>query len=197
METNVWQASIFQKFLQLTISGARIHWCFRMQRFMEEPDGAGAFLVGTQKFRCTGWKDDGPGAGIGLGVACHQSPARFPVQGVADTQGIFSSIEVAPHEAADFPQPQAGSQLGVVEVVPDRILRRCFQKSVHLIFVQDFHRLMHDLWWVYLFGGVDGHQPLLYRYLERMVEGSVDAVDGCRGESWALPGTGAYPAMLL
>ena len=65
-------------------------------------------LAVSQQLCGTVRQDNLSGPGIGLGVACHQTPALFFVESAADAQSSFPPVKVRLHQSADLTQPQAG-----------------------------------------------------------------------------------------
>ena len=162
---------------------------------MEDPGREGFLLSVAQEVYRAGRQDDFPSASVGLGIPGHQPAALFTMKGTIYFQGAAVAIEVRPHEAADLTPAQAGGQLGIEEIIPDRILPDHINESIQLFLIQNFHGLADHLGRVYLIGGIGGDQPLIFGSLECMMKGGVDAVNGIAGETMLLAGTGFHPAI--
>lgn len=193
MESKGRQAIFFKQLFQLVISGAGVHRCFGFERIGKDPDRVGTFFATSQSLCGAVGQEDLSGSGVSLGVARHQPPTLFLVDGSVDTQRSLPGIEVRPHESADLTKPQAGGQLCVEEVLPDGGLLYCRQKGIQLFFVENGHRLMSYFGRLHMVSGIIRQQPLVYCGLQRMVQGGVDAVDGGGGQPTTLTGAGDGP----
>lgn len=153
-----------------------------MKRIVKNPGREGLFLPLPQQLCCAGRQDDFPRSGIGLGVARYQPAALFPVEGAADFENTAAFVKVRPHEAADLASAQAGGELGVEEVMPDRVCLDGFHESVQLFLIQNIHGLADNFGRFYFVGRIGRDKTLLHRRSECVVERGVDAVDCGAGE---------------
>lgn len=122
-------------------------------------------------------EEDGLRPGVGLGVSHAQTTALFDVDRAAYFQSPGLAIEGLPFQAAKFSPPQAGGQLRIEEVVPERVLTDCRHQSVQLIVVENALWIARQFGRRHLVGGIDGQQALFHRGFQRVVEGRVDAAD--------------------
>ena len=197
VETDVGQARFSQKFFQLTVGAVRINGSLRAKRMVENPRGKESLLPFPQDLSCAGRQDDFPRSSIGLGVPGHQPTAFFSVESTADLESAALLVKVDPHEGADLAPAQTGGQLGVEEIVPERVCLNGFHERVKLFLVQNVHRLMDNLGRLHLVGGIGGDESLFHGCFERVVEGGMDVVYGSAGEASPLSGAGLYSAIFL
>ncbi len=125
-------------------------------------------------------QQDGPHPGEGLGIPRLQYTALSDPDGAAHVQRPGLAVKVLPFEAAQFSPAQAGGQLRVEEVVPEFVLVYGRHQRVQLVAVEDALGLLRHSGRCHLAGGVGRQKALFRRRLQRVVEGGVDAVDGCR-----------------
>ena len=72
VEADIWQSSLRQKFLQLSVGTVGIHRGLRPKWIVKDPGRERFPLSIFQQLRCAGRQDDLPCAGVGLGISCHQ-----------------------------------------------------------------------------------------------------------------------------
>ena len=197
MKADVWQFRLGQQLLQLMVGGTGVYGGLRAERIVKDPGGERGFLPCLQQLRCAERKDDFSRPGIGLGVPSRQPSALLFMEGAADLKRPGFRIEIRPHKPADLVQPEAGSQLGVEEVVPDGGCLDRVHEGIKLFLVQNVHGLAGDFRRFHLVGGIGGEESLLHRRPKHLVERSVDVVDGSAGKHVVLPGAGLQPAASL
>lgn len=136
----------------------------------------GAFSL-PQKLGCAVGEQDGPRSGIGLGVSLAQSAALLHVDCAADVQRSGLIVKISPFQATQFSPPQAGGQLYIEEVVPERVTIDRRHQCVQLVVVEDALWIAWQFGRRHTIGGIGGQKALLHRGFQRMVEGRMNAAD--------------------
>ena len=154
MEPDVWQPCLRQKFLELAVGPIRIYWGFRTKWIMENPGRERFSFSLSEKLSRGGRQDDFSSARIGFGIPSYQPAALFTMKGAVYFQDTAAGIEVRPHETADLTPAQAGGQLSLEEIIPDRILPDHIHESIQLFCVPNFHGLADHFGWLYLISGI-------------------------------------------
>ena len=129
-----------------------------------------------------GRQGDGPFSCARLGLACDQPATPLDMERPADREGSVGLIKIAPQEAADFPLPQAGGQLGVEEVMPDGVESNCAQELLHLVMREYPLGCVLYSGRGYFLSGIEGDQALVRCRFQCVVEGGVDSPDGGRSQ---------------
>ncbi len=146
----------------------------------------GAFSLPQKLDRAFG-EQDGPHSGIGLGVSLAQSAAFLHMDRAADVQCSGLAVKISPFQTAQLSPPQAGGQLHIEEVVPERVPTDCRHQRVQLVVVEDTLRTARQFGRRHALGGIGRQKALLHRGFQRVVKGRVDAVDSGGREAAALP----------
>ncbi len=197
VEPDAGQTGAFQQGLQAAVGPAGIDRVLRVERIGEDPLGAGAFPPFPQQLSRAGRQGDGAPALSRLGLAGGQPAALAPVERPAHRQRPLLPVEVGPHQPADFTPAHPGGQLGVDEVVPDRILFDLLHKPLQLLVVENL------LGRGFLFGerdalgGISRREPLPHRRVHGLVEYTVEAADGRAGECVPVLGVLGLASVLL
>lgn len=197
MEPDAGQTGAFQQGLQAAVGPAGIDRVLRAERIGEDPLGEGAFPPFPQQLGRAGRQGDGAPALSRLGLAGGQPAALALVERPAHRQRTLLPVEVGPHQAADLTPAHPGGQLGVEEVVPDRVLFDLLHEPLQLLVVENL------LGGGFLFGerdalgGISRCEPLLYRRVHGLVEYTVEAADGGAGEGIPVLGVFGLTPVLL
>ena len=91
-------------------------------------------------------------------------------------------VEVAPLESTDLTAPQAGGDLRVEEIVPQRLVADRLHELIELLFVEDFHGRTVELGDHRSIRRVLHNQPGVHRRFHDLVEQHVDAAHGGAGK---------------
>ena len=159
---------------------------FRLEGIGENPlCQRGAFSLPQKLGRAVG-EQDGPCPGVGLGVSLAQAAALFDVDRAAYFQSPGLAVKVLPFQAAQFSPPQAGGQLRIEEVVPERILTDCRHQRIQLVVAENALWIARQFGRRHLVGGIGGQQALLHRGFQRVVERCVDTADSSGREAPAI-----------
>ena len=133
MESKAGQFGLFQQLLKSSVCASWVHRPPRAERIWEEPLGQGSLLSFPQKLGGAVGEQDRPLSCIGLSLPHCQLPALTGADGAAYLERPGLPVEVLPPEPAQLPPPQAGGQLRVEEVVPDRVELNCAQEFLQLV----------------------------------------------------------------
>ena len=125
-----------------------------------------------------GRQQDRAGSFFGFRLAHFERTARDRVNGTTYFQRSAFLVEVAPLEPTNLAAAQAGGDLRVEEIVPQRLGADRLHESVELFFVQNVHGLTVEFRDHCSLGGIVYDKPGPHRRLHDLVEQHVNSAHG-------------------
>lgn len=175
VKANVRQTRAFEDHLQSVIRRAWRRRLLRFQQARKDPLGQRRLAPFLQHMEGAGWQQDRARSFFGFWIAHLQRAAGSRMNGAAYLQRSACLIKVAPLEPADLAAAQAGGDLRVEEIVPQRLGADRFHESVELLFVEDLHGRFIELGDHRSIRRVLNDQPGAHRRFHDLVEQHMDA----------------------
>ena len=175
VKTNVRQPRAIEDHFQPMIRRAGRRRFLRLQQTGEDPFGQRRLAPLLQHMERTGRQQDRAHSFFSFRIAHLQCAAGSRMYGAAYFQRSVRLVEVAPLEPADLAASQAGGDLRVEEIVPQRLGTDRFHESVELLFVEDFHGRTVELGDHRSIRRVLHNQPGARRRLHDLMEQHVNA----------------------
>lgn len=141
MEADVRQACLCENAFQLLVSSVWRSRPLRLQQIREDPLAPGRLFPFPEHVERAGGQNDFALSLLGFCFSDLPVAAFHVVNGAADQQSAVALVEVAPFQAADLTPAQAGGDLRVEEIVPQRLVFDRLHESFQLLFVENFHVL--------------------------------------------------------
>ena len=141
VEADVRQACLCENIFQLFVGSVWRSRPLRLQQIREDPLAPGRLFPFPEQVERAGGQNDLALALVGFRFSDLSVAAFHVVDGAADQQSAVALVEVAPFQAADLAPAQAGGDLRVEEIVPQRLVLDRLHKFFQLFFVENYHGL--------------------------------------------------------